>query len=583
MFVSSHTDSALSTTVFDNVTVTQGDPIPNSPPTAENASFASLRDTPVATTLTATDPNSDPLTYSVVTPPAHGTLSGTAPNLTYTPSAGYLGADSFTFKASDGQVDSNTATVSLTVTAPGGPVPAPWATTDVGSPALAGSSTYDDLSGTFSVTGAGADVFTTNDQFRYVHRPLTGDGEVVARVTSQTNSHPSAKAGVMIKESTTAFSPYAMVGITPANGIKFQWSFNPESSSGGTYTLPDAWLKLKRVGNVLTAYTSADGITWTQVGSPKTVAMGSAVTAGLFVTSHKANALSTATFDHVAVTPTSPPPNTPPVASGASFSTLTNTPVATPLAATDANSDPLTYSVVTPPAHGTLSGTAPSLTYTPAAGYAGPDAFTFKANDGQADSNTATVSLTVTPPGGPVPAPWLEADVGVVTPDPGSALYDSGTQTFTVDGGGYDIWGTHDDFHYVHQPLDGDGQITARVTSQTVTHDSAKAGVMIKESTTPFTPYSFLGITPTKGYKFQWNFLNQSVSGGAFTLPDGWVRLTRVGDVITASRSADGVTWTQVTQKTVPMGSSATIGLFVTSHDAGEMGTATFDHVSVTT
>jgi hypothetical protein len=53
----------------------------------------------------------------VVTGPAHGTLSGTAPNLTYLPSTNYYGSDSFTFKANDGTVDSPTATVSISVTA----------------------------------------------------------------------------------------------------------------------------------------------------------------------------------------------------------------------------------------------------------------------------------------------------------------------------------------------------------------------------------------------------------------------------------------------------------------------------------
>ena len=56
-----------------------------------------------------------PLTYSVATSPAHGTLAGTAPNLTYTPTAGYVGTDAFTFKVSNGTNTSSAATVSLTV------------------------------------------------------------------------------------------------------------------------------------------------------------------------------------------------------------------------------------------------------------------------------------------------------------------------------------------------------------------------------------------------------------------------------------------------------------------------------------
>jgi Tol biopolymer transport system component len=87
--------------------------------------------------------------------------------------------------------------------------------------------------------------------------------------------------------------------------------------------------------------------------------------------------------------------NTPPVAQDGSASTDAGTPVTITLVATDADGDPLTYAIVTGPAHGTLSGIAPNLSYTPAAGYSGPDSFTFTANDGSADSNVATVSITV--------------------------------------------------------------------------------------------------------------------------------------------------------------------------------------------
>jgi predicted extracellular nuclease len=89
---------------------------PNVAPVAQDQSVSTPEDTPVAIVLGASDANSDPLTYTIVQPPAHGTLSGTAPNLTYTPDANYNGADSFTFKANDGAVDSNVATVSIDVT-----------------------------------------------------------------------------------------------------------------------------------------------------------------------------------------------------------------------------------------------------------------------------------------------------------------------------------------------------------------------------------------------------------------------------------------------------------------------------------
>ena len=85
------------------------------PPTASNGSTSTNVDVPVAVSLSASDPEGSALTYTIVTAPAHGTLSGTAPNLTYTPSAGYNGADSFSFTASDGSFSSNVASVSLSV------------------------------------------------------------------------------------------------------------------------------------------------------------------------------------------------------------------------------------------------------------------------------------------------------------------------------------------------------------------------------------------------------------------------------------------------------------------------------------
>ena len=95
--------------------------------------------------------------------------------------------------------------------------------------------------------------------------------------------------------------------------------------------------------------------------------------------------------------------NSLPVASFQSVNVTKNTPKTISLTGSDANGDTLTYSVVNQPTHGTLSGTAPSLMYTPATDYIGTDSFTFKANDGKADSNIATVSITVNAPSDSTP------------------------------------------------------------------------------------------------------------------------------------------------------------------------------------
>jgi len=93
---------------------------------AQNQSVFTEVDTSVDITLTATDVDGDDLTYQVLNPPLHGSLSGVAPDLRYIPSTGFIGNDSFTFKANDGKIDSLAATVQITVTSsPEPPEPEP--------------------------------------------------------------------------------------------------------------------------------------------------------------------------------------------------------------------------------------------------------------------------------------------------------------------------------------------------------------------------------------------------------------------------------------------------------------------------
>ncbi len=104
----------------------------------------------------------------------------------------------------------------------------------------------------------------------------------------------------MIKQSTTAGSNYMMISTGPAGDIKVQYDFNG-SIGGATYTFPNVWMKLVSLNGKITAYTSADGVTWTQVLS-KTLAITSPATIGLFECSHKTGAIGTATFDNVTFT-----------------------------------------------------------------------------------------------------------------------------------------------------------------------------------------------------------------------------------------------------------------------------------------
>jgi hypothetical protein len=100
-----------------SVTLTVAAPPPNRPPLAADATLTVAEGTAPAVTLAGTDPDGDRLSYSVTAGPAHGSLTGAAPNLTYTPASAYVGPDSFDFKVDDGRGGTDTGTVTITVTA----------------------------------------------------------------------------------------------------------------------------------------------------------------------------------------------------------------------------------------------------------------------------------------------------------------------------------------------------------------------------------------------------------------------------------------------------------------------------------
>ena len=87
----------------------------NEAPTAFDQSVETDEDTPLNITLTGSDPDGNSLLFAVIALPTHGTLSGTAPNLVYTPHLDYVGMDSLTFKASDSELVSNIATITIEV------------------------------------------------------------------------------------------------------------------------------------------------------------------------------------------------------------------------------------------------------------------------------------------------------------------------------------------------------------------------------------------------------------------------------------------------------------------------------------
>jgi regulation of enolase protein 1 (concanavalin A-like superfamily) len=177
-----------------------------------------------------------------------------------------------------------------------------WVNQDVGPVGVAGSALFG--GGTYTVSGSGTDIGSSADAFHYVYQPLSGDGEIVARVTDQDATDPLAKAGVMIRESLAADARNALVAVTPGSGIVFQ---NRSSPGGDTNTTTDMgfkapyWVRLTRTGNLFTAYRSEDGESWVQIGDPVMIEMTKDVFVGLAVTSHDNTVLNGATFENAAV------------------------------------------------------------------------------------------------------------------------------------------------------------------------------------------------------------------------------------------------------------------------------------------
>ena len=484
--------------------------------------------------------------------------------------------------------------VSVTVASPPAApaLPAPWQSQDIGDVGPAGRASASN--GTFSIAGGGADVWGSADAFHFAWQRLSGDIDVIARVASVEYVHAWVKAGVMIRERLTPDSAHAFMLVSPGKGLAFQRRVSnaglSTSTSGGAGAAP-AWVKLERRGTTIRAWLSADGSNWTLVGSD-TFAMTADVHVGLAVSSHDTTRLATATFDNVVVkTVTSAPPaNVPPsvsITSPANNATFT-APATIGLAASAADSDG-TVARVDFYAGSTLLGSDLTSPYQFSWTNAGAGTYTLTARaldsaGATATSSGVTVTVATTPPPPPAPAlpdPWRAQDIGAVGPA-GAASASNGV--FTVKGGGADVWGTADAFHYVWQPIYSDVDIIARVASLEYVHAWTKAGVMIRGGLTADSAHAFMLVSPGRGLAFQ----RRSATGGLSTSTAGisatapaWVKLERRGSTISAFQSADGASWTLVGSETFPMAPSAYVGLAVSSHDATRLATAAFDNVRV--
>jgi len=164
--------------------------------------------------------------------------------------------------------------------------------------------------GTVLITGGGADIWNTADEFRYVYKSLSGNGSMTVRVLDNgTGTNAWAKGGPMIRQSLEAGAINVMGAVTggEGDGGTFQWRPEAGAMSDSNRTLtgiaPPYWVRLTRQDNTFTVEMSADGEQWEQQGAnPIEIAMQDPVLIGLAVTSHAAGELRTYEFDSISTT-----------------------------------------------------------------------------------------------------------------------------------------------------------------------------------------------------------------------------------------------------------------------------------------
>ncbi|WP_448599762.1 Ig-like domain-containing protein [Thermoleptolyngbya sp.] len=372
----------------------------NDAPQASNGNLTTTRNQPQSGTIAAADVDGDPLTYSVVTAPANGTLTSfdaATGAFTYLPNAGYVGSDSFSFQANDGSgapnALSNVATVNITVNFGNN------------APVANGGNLVTDEDTAIVGTLSGTD----GDNDPLIYAIATG---------------PSQGSLTAFDPNTGAFTYMPNPNVNGADSFSFRVFDGFEESAPATITITinsvnDAPVANAATLNTRTGKTETGVLTATDVeGDPLsfslisppangTVTIVNALTGEYTYTPNAGFSGSDSfTFRANDGTDDSAPatisitvePNSAPIANNSSLTTRVNVDRAGMLSATDPDGDPMRFSIVTAPSHGTIviTDTATgAYVYTPNPGYSGTDSFTFRANDGIFDSAPGTVSLVV--------------------------------------------------------------------------------------------------------------------------------------------------------------------------------------------
>jgi len=231
-----------------------------------------------------------------------------APYLTQKLASQPANGDAFTFLKS---ADNSTATAPTAIARPSASrVSTGLTNTDINGALPAGSGTYSN--GTWTVSGGGSDIWTTgSEQFHYLYKQVTGDCTIITKVeTLQTIGTGHNKAGVMIRSDLNATpASNAWVALTPNTTVETYmtgWTdmYGGSNWQAQAYTIPQIpyWVKVERVGSIITTYASPDGVSWATLANGAFANLGTTAYIGICVTSLAQGTSSTATFSNVSIT-----------------------------------------------------------------------------------------------------------------------------------------------------------------------------------------------------------------------------------------------------------------------------------------
>jgi len=370
----------------------------NDLPVAGDQNLTTNEDTALTGTLTASDVDGDTLSYTPLVGPAHGTLNITAATgaFTYTPAANYHGPDSFTFTVNDGHSGTDTGVISITVTS----------VNDLPITADQSLTTNEDtaLNGTVSATDVDGDTLT--------YAQATGPAHGTLNITPGTGAFTYTPAANYHGPDSFTFTVSDGHGGTDTGVISITVTSVNDLPVAGDQNLSTA--EDTALNGTLTA-TDVESIlfTFVQATGPAHGTLSITAATGAFTYTPAANYHGPDSFTFtvtdgdggsdvgaVTITVTSVPD--PPVAADQSINVTEDVAFNGTVTAFDGDGDVLTFAVDTQPLHGTLSLTPSTgaFTYTPAAGYNGPDSFIFTASDATT-SDSGTVTITVAPANDP--------------------------------------------------------------------------------------------------------------------------------------------------------------------------------------